>query len=183
MSVTRSPKPRFNSSFCYYAACHTQVIHYRAMATALVMVVMIVMAFYVIHCKPENADRRNATHASDNQTLRLSDATDYSDDDGDGGGGGGERDANLDEFVRRALSTQSQSVESGDDDLESGTTMENPMRSPGVAAAASGSSHGGESDDEEGDVEMQSGSGGGGGSGGSSASPDTRDWRTIMEDR
>jgi hypothetical protein len=153
------------------------------MATALVMVVMIVMAFYVIHCKPENADRRNATHASDNQTLRLSDATDYSDDDGDGGGGGGERDANLDEFVRRALSTQSQSVESGDDDLESGTTMENPMRSPGVAAAASGSSHGGESDDEEGDVEMQSGSGGGGGSGGSSASPDTRDWRTIMEDR
>jgi hypothetical protein len=156
------------------------------MATALVMVVMIVMAFYVIHCKPENADRRNATHASDNQTLRLSDATDYSDDGGDGGGGGGgggERDANLDEFVRRALSTQSQSVESGDDDLESGTTMENPMRSPGVAAAASGSSHGGESDDEEGDVEMQSGSGGGGGSGGSSASPDTRDWRTIMEDR
>ena len=113
------------------------------MATALVMVVMIVMAFYVIHCKPENADRRNATHASDNQTLRLSDATDYSDDGGDGGGGGGgggERDANLDEFVRRALSTQSQSVESGDDDLESGTTMENPMRSPGVAAAASGSS-------------------------------------------
>ena len=153
------------------------------MATALVMVVMIVMAFYVIHCKPENADRRNATHANDNQTLRLSDATDYSDDGGDGGGGGGERDANLDEFVRRALSTQSQSVESGDDDLESGTTMENPMRSPGVAAAASGSSHGGESDDEEGDVEMQSGSGGGGGSGGSSASPDTRDWRTIMEDR